>query len=76
MPTLWDAGVYIPTLYTILLPLTTMYVDVFIFLLSNTCEAGWGDVGMVGKKIPLATWWLSVAKGIQVADTVRRGGMM
>ena len=29
--------------------------------------ARYGDVGKVGKKIPLTTLWLGVAKGIQVS---------
>jgi hypothetical protein len=35
----------------------------------------YGDVGKVGKRIPLTTLWLGVVKGIHVADTVRRGGI-
>lgn len=37
------------------------------------CAVMWDTVG---KKIPLATLWLGVAKGIQCADTVRLGRMM
>ena len=36
----------------------------------------YGDVGKVGKKIPLTTLWLGVVKGIQFVDTVRLGGMV
>ena len=36
----------------------------------------YGDVGKVGKRIPLTTLWLGVVKGIQVVDTVRHGGLM
>ena len=35
----------------------------------------YGDVGKVGKKIPLTTLWLGVVKGILFVVTVRLGGI-
>ena len=37
---------------------------VYIYSYSRPhCVGVCGDVGMVGKKIPLTTWWLGVVKG-------------
>ena len=46
------------------------------YLFSLHPRTMYGDVGKVGKKIPLTTLWLGVVKGIQFVDTVRRGGIM
>ena len=35
-----------------------------------------GDVGKVGKKIPLTTMWLEVVKGITISHDVRAGGII
>ena len=40
----------------------------YIFSYSRPhCVGVYGDVGKVGKRIPLATLWLGVAKGSQVS---------
>ena len=62
------------------LPLPTLgYICAQCILLSYLlihCVVVCGDVGTVGKKIPLTTLWVGVVKGIQFVDTVRLGGMV
>ena len=52
--------------------LTGILMYLFL-LLSATCGRVWDKVG---KKIPLTTLWLGVARGILFVDTVRLGGML
>ena len=63
-------------MYVLVLHYTTCMLVSSSRLRSTTCVVLCGNVGKVGKKIPLATLWVEVAKGITFADTVRRGGIM
>ena len=50
-----------------------MYIFSYMYV---HCVAVCGNVGMVGKRIPLTTLWLGVVKGIQSVDTVRLGRLL
>ena len=78
--TLTHNVVFLFTFKYFCLPSTTYtYTVFFLYTFShNVCRGVvmYGDVGKVGKRIPLTTLWLGVVKGIQVVDTVRQGGMV